>query len=226
MDRKPKLLILSFAIAATAAVNAQVSSCSSDGVPAPRALLERFINADCEHCWKAPQTPEAAAGTLAIDWVTPGARGDDAPLSAVSTLDGVWRLAAVGAKNRTDTSSRFMQKTPAPLKLRVAHGLRVNDYIGTSIELQPAPGGPWKAWLLLVENLPAGSEGSPVERNLVRNSFSAEWPAAAKGATRRYELRPMRVPEGAKFSRLRVVGWIEDSHGKIAAIAQSRCGKE
>lgn len=222
MNRKLPLLLLPLALAA----NAQPSSCSSDGVPAPHALLERFISADCEHCWKAPQTPDAASGTLAIDWVTPGAKGDDAPLSAVSTLDGVWRLAAVGAKNPAETSSRFTQGMPQPpLKLRVAHGLRVNDYIGTSIELQPAPGGPWKVWLLLVENLPAGSEGSPVERNLVRNSFSAEWPAAAKGSTRRYELRPMRVAEGAKFSRLRVVGWIEDSKGKMRAIAESRCGK-
>jgi hypothetical protein len=218
MNKVLSLLILPCAIAAHAQ-----SSCSSDNVPAPRALLERFVNADCANCWSAKQTPEAASGTLAVDWVTPGAKGDDAPLSAAATLDGVWRLAAVGARNPPDASSRFTQRTPPPLKLRVAHGLRVNDYVGTSIEIQPAPGGPWKAWLLLVENLPAGTEGSPVERNLVRNSFSTEWPAAAKGPVRRYELRPMRVPEGAKFSRLRVVGWVEDSHGKIAAIAQSRC---
>jgi hypothetical protein len=220
MKRILPLLGLSLALAA----NAQPSSCSSDGVPAPRALLERFINADCPTCWGAKQAPDAASGTLAIDWVTPGAKGDDAPLSAVATLDGVWRLAAVGAKNPADASSRFTERTPQPLKLRVAHGLRVNDYVGTSIELQPARGGPWKVWLLLVENLPAGTEGSSVERNLVRNSFSVEWPAAAKGTARRYELRPMRVPEGAKFSRLRVVGWLEDAHGKIAAISQSRCG--
>lgn len=222
MDKKLALLILPLALAA----NAQPSSCSSDGMPAPRALLERFINADCATCWSARQTPDAANGTLAIDWVVPGARGDEAPLSAAATLDGVWRQAAVGARTPRDTSTRFTQLTSQRLKLRVAHGLRVNDYIGTSIEIQPAPGGPWKAWLLLVENLPAGSEGSPVERNLVRNSFSTEWPAASKGpAPRRYELRPMRVPEGAKFSRLRMVGWLEDAQGRIAAIAQSRCGQ-
>ena len=72
MNKELALLILPLALAA----NAQPSSCSSDGVPAPRALLERFINADCATCWGAKQTPDAASGTLAIDWVTPGAKGD------------------------------------------------------------------------------------------------------------------------------------------------------
>jgi hypothetical protein len=218
MTKTLPLLILPLAIAA----QAQVSSCSSDGVTAPRALLERFINADCATCWGSRQAPDAASGTLPIDWVTPGARGDDAPLSAASTLDGVWRLAAVGARNPPDTSTRFSQRTGEAPKLRVAHGLRVNDYVGTSIEMAPVAGGPWKAWLLLIENIPAGSEGSPVERNLVRNSFSTEWPA---GKTKRYELRPMRLAEGAKFPRLRVVGWVEDAKGNVHSIVQSRCGK-
>ena len=220
-------LLAAFAILPLAlAAGAQPSSCSSDGVPAPRALLERFVNADCEQCWRDPQAPGASSGTLAIDWVVPGARGDDAPLAAAATSDGTDRLDAVGAKLPAQSSARFTQRTGAPLKLRVAHGLPFNDYIGTSIEMRPTRGGPWKAWLLLVETLPAGSEGSPVERNLVRNAFVADWPAVAKSPLpKRYELRPMQLAEGTRPERLRVVGWIEDAKGRLRAIAQSRCGR-
>jgi hypothetical protein len=110
--------------------------------------------------------------------------------------------------------------------VRVAHGLPINDYIGTSIEMHPPTGGPWKAWLLLVETLPKGTGESAVERNLVRNAFVAEWEPPKKGAGgKRYELRPMRIAEGADIRRLRVIGWLEDSQGRIRAIAQSRCKK-
>lgn len=225
MARLPPLLVGVLALPLAFAASAQPSSCSSDGVPAPRALLERFVNADCERCWKDPQTPEPSSGTLAIDWVVPGSQGDDAPLSAVATSDGTDRLDEIGAKLPAHSSARFTQRTAgAPLKLRVAHGLPFNDYIGTSIEMKPARGGPWKAWLLLVETLPGGSEGSSVERNLVRNAFVADWPAANQlPLPKHYELRPMRVAEGAKVERLRVVGWVEDAKGRIRAIAQSRC---
>lgn len=216
------ILGISLAGATTFAAHAQ-SSCSSDGTKPPAALLERFINADCATCWADKRTPEAASGTLAIDWVTPGSRGDDAPMSAVAALDGQWRLQALGKTEPPQASSVFSQREPiskAAPKLRVAHGLPINDYIGTSIEMQGGGSGPFTVWLLLVEALPAGEEGSVVQRNLVRNSFSIEW----KGpAARRYEIRPMRIAEGVKLSRLRVVGWVEDAAGKVRAIAQSRC---
>jgi hypothetical protein len=218
MKKAPFLILLA---ALALAAQAQPSSCSSDGAPAPAALLERFINADCDQCWRDPQTPDAARGTLAIDWVTPGARGDDAPLAAVASRDGAERLEALGKKAAAQSATQFTPRTGEARKLRVAHGLPFNDYIGTSIEMAPATGGPWKAWLLLVETLPAGAEGSPVERNLVRGAFTTQWTAGPK----RYELRPMRIVEGTKSGRLRVVGWIEDLRGHVHAIAQSRCRK-
>ena len=61
------------------------SSCSSDGQPTPTALFERFINADCETCWRDPSTPIAAPGTLALDWIVPGTLGEDAPLAAATS---------------------------------------------------------------------------------------------------------------------------------------------
>jgi hypothetical protein len=223
MDR---LLLITCLLPVAIAAHAQPSSCSSDGVPQPTALLERFISADCEACWADKLTPEPASGALAIDWVTPGTRGDDAPLAAVATRDASDRLASLGRKEPEPSSSVFTQRTPDARRVRVAHGLPVADYIGASIELKPAGPGPWKAWLLLVETLPAGTEGSPVERNLVRNVFTTDWPASKTPVPRRYDLRPMRIAEGAKPSRLRVVGWVEDANGKIRSIAQSRCGRE
>jgi hypothetical protein len=218
MKKAPLLILL---VAVALAAHAQPSSCSSDGAPVPAALLERFINADCDQCWRNAQTPDAARGTLAIDWVTPGSRGDDAPLAAVASRDGAERLEALGKKAPAQSATQFTQRMGEARRLRVAHGQPFNDYIGTSIEMAPASGGPWKAWLLLVETLPAGAEGSPVERNLVRGAFTTQWTTAPK----RYELRPMRVVEGTKFERLRVVGWIEDARGHVRAIAQSRCRK-
>jgi hypothetical protein len=228
MKKAPPPLAVAVLVSAAIAVSAhaQTSSCSSDGVPPPAALLERFVNADCDHCWTDPQTPDAARGTLAIDWVMPGAKGDDAPLAAVATRDGADRLESLGRKVPADSATQFTQRSGDARKVRVAHGLPINDYIGTSIELPQAAGGPWKAWLLLVETLPAGTEGSPVERNLVRGAFSTQWPRVPKAPVpKRYELRPMRVVEGTKLERLHVVGWVEDERGRIRGIAQSRCGK-
>lgn len=203
------------------------SSCDSDRAARPVALLERFTSADCESCWADAATPKAARGEIAIDWVVPTQRGDDAPLSAVATRDAQWRLDALKrlAPTTQDAQSRGARK--ADRKLRVAHGLAFNGYIGTSMALQPGSGGPWHAWLLLVETLPAGTEGSPVERNLVRNAFQPAWdstrPLSKKEQIRLVESRPMAIPEGARPERLRVVGWVEDSRGQIRAIAQSQC---
>jgi nucleotide-binding universal stress UspA family protein len=203
------------------------SSCSSDGQPRPAALLERFINADCEACWSDSHSPQPAAGELALDWIVPAARGDDAPLSAAATRDALARLQALRRAVPAKSDSARHQVGRGARELRVAHGLAFNGYIGTSIELKPGSGGPWQAWLLLVETIPAGSEGTPVARNLVRNALQPAWDggyALSKQELQRlFESRPMSIPEGAKPARLRVVGWVEDARGRIRAIAQSRC---
>ena len=99
--------------------------------------------------------------------------------------------------------------------------------MGASIELKPGSGGPWQAWLVLVETLPAGTEGSPVARNLVRNALQPAWdgphPLSNKEHLRLFESRPLSIPEGADPRRLQVVGWVQDASGRIRAIARSRC---
>ena len=219
------------------------SYCASDGQPAPTRLTERFISADCAACW-AEAEPRPARGSVALDWIVPGSQGDDAPLSAAAQRDGLARLESLGLPV-PGASATAVQVTPvsraanfARARLRVAHGLPLNDYLGASIELKPVPPAvgtqPWTAWLLLVETIAAGTEGSPVERNLVRNSLVQPWdpaqaapaaepPKSGKPVPRLFESRPMGIPAGAKAERLRVVGWVQDARGKVFAAAQSRC---
>ena len=84
-------------LALLAAAGAQgQSSCASDGVPQPAALVERFISADCESCWSDAETARPGRGELALDWIVPGSRGDDAPLSAAASRDSLARLQALG----------------------------------------------------------------------------------------------------------------------------------
>lgn len=216
---RPALAAVLLALAGCAAAQ---PACSSDGVPAPVALLERFINADCEGCWTDLKVHEPGPAELALDWIVPGSRGEDAPLSAAARDEGLARLAALGRAVPThdDWSQRRRQGRPAPL--RVAHGLPLNGYVGASIELRDAGSGPWRAWLLLVETVPAGSDRTPVERNLVRNALHLRWDGRSTRPTR-FESRPMNIPEGARPERLRVVGLVEDGRGRVRGIAQSRC---
>lgn len=226
MNNLSRLLFFTLLLALAGGLRAQ-SSCSSDGQPQPVGLLERFINADCESCWSDPRTTRPGSGVIALDWIVPGGRGDDAPLSAAASRDAPARLEALGrpVPARAASSHRKVQREPR--RVRVAQGPAFNGYIGASIELTPAGAEPWRAWLLLVETIPAGSEGTPVARNLVRNALQPAWdiakPLSEEEQRRRFEARPLSIPEGAKTERLRVVGWVEDARGRIVAAAQSRC---
>ena len=213
--------LLCTALLAVAAGAQAQPSCSSDRVPQPSGLLERFINADCETCWAEPATSRTRPGELALDWIAPGAKGQDAPLAVAASPDALARLQALGRSRPLPTEQARSERQGRGPALRVAHGLPFNDYMGASIELPDGSGGPWRAWLVLVETLPAGTEGSPVERNLVRNLLQLSWPAAAGPQS---EVRSMRIPEGTHSDRLRVVGWLEDARGVIRAISQSVCG--
>ncbi len=224
---KPKACAAACLLALAAAGALAQSSCSSDGQPRPAGLLERFINADCEPCWRATDTPRPGRGELALDWVLPGSRGDDAPLSTVAVREALARLQALGLARPLQDAAARRKARAGDFRVRVAHGLPFGGYVGTSIELKPGRGGPWQAWLLLVETLPAGTEGSPVERTLVRNVLQLTWdshnPRAASRPGSYYETRPMRIPSGADAARLRVVGWVEDTRGALRGIAASRC---
>ncbi|MDO9403866.1 MAG: hypothetical protein Q7T87_07550 [Polaromonas sp.] len=220
-------------VALLAGTGAQAQSfCASDGQPRPVALLERFINANCADCWTDPATPKAGKGQVALDWVVPGDKGDDAPLSAVAARDGLSRLDALETTVPAAASVVTQRaRGVAGSRLRVAHGLPLAGYLGTSIELKPIPAlarkAPWSAWLALVETLPAGTEGSPVERQLVRNLLQTGWDGRqplTKGDTNRFfDARSMSIAEGVNPERLSVVGWVQDAQGRLLVAAQSRC---
>ena len=111
--------------------------------------------------------------------------------------------------------------TPA---LRLAQGTAFNDYVGASIELSSPGRNGWTAWLLLVERLPAGTEGSPVARNLVRNAFRPDWGRPpARPPARLAETRTMQIREGAQADRLRLVAVLHDGRGRIRAITPTEC---
>ena len=208
------------------------SFCASDGQPRVTQLLERFINADCDTCWQDPATPAAQTGQVALDWVVPGSKGDDAPLSAVATRDAQERLAALRAERPAAASA--VRRTPRGLPatpLRVAHGPAVGGYMGASVTLKPVPkaavGQVWTAWLALVEAVPAGVEGSPVARNLVRNLVQVNWDGRKQLSKNEqlsfFEQRSMSVASNIDPARLRVVGWLDDAKGQLLSVAASQC---
>ena len=210
-------------------------SCNSDGQMPPTTLFERFINADCEACWQDPTTPVPTADALALDWIVPGSQGDDAPLSVAATRDALTRLAELKKASPNTQSSQLVNVAGWPgATLRVAHGPAVSGYLGASIELTLPAGtridAPLQPWLVMVETLPQGFEGSPVSRNLTRNVLQPIWnipvPLQTSEQLNFIEIRPMNIPQGANPERLRVVGWLQDANGRVLLAAESSCPSE
>lgn len=198
--------------------------CTSDEVVQSPALLERFINADCADCWRDPATPRPDRGALALDWIIPARTGADAPLAVVASDDALERLATLRHAAPGKAGAVTSRREGEALPLRLAQGAAFNDYVGASVELKDPPREPWRAWLLLVESLPAGTEGSPVARNLVRNVFRTDWGNVMRRTPGRLaETRAMQIHAGAKPERLRLVGVLHDGRGRIRAITQTEC---
>jgi hypothetical protein len=187
-----------------------------------------FINRGPER--KRRSTGSAADRTLALDWIVPGRLGDDAPLSAAASRDALARLQTL---RRPAPRTQLAVSTPVAGRggatVRVAHGVALGGYIGASIEARRPPSDrqPATAVLLLVETIAAGSDGTPIERNLVRNMLQAPWNGDSSLQKQKQiswlERRPLSIPEGADPQRLRVVGWLQDERGRLLAAAQSAC---
>jgi hypothetical protein len=220
-----RITFLTLCLACCAAVQAQ-SFCSSDGQPLPAALLERFVSADCEACWNSPDdAAPVPARTLVLDWIVPGKGGDDAPLSAAASRDALLRLEALALATGSSTAHSAVVMDSNRSRLRVAHGLPLADYVGASIEWTSAGAGPWTGTLLLVQEIPAGTQGTPIARHLVRNMLQIIWSAhpPAPKPERFFDSRPMNLPASTPMEQLRVVGWVQDTTGKLVTLAQSAC---
>ena len=198
--------------------------CTSDDVPATSTLVERFISADCPACWRDRATLKPAADTLVLDWIVPGAKADGAPLASAASEEAMERLAWLRRRTPATLETVNGRRGGPPVHLRIAHGETFNDYVGVSIELADAGSGAWHAWLLLVEQIPAGADGTPVARNLVRKVFRPEaWSKAGRGSGPLAETRSMQVPIAIPRERVRLVAVLQDGRGRIRAIARTEC---
>ena len=195
--------------------------CTSDEVPPVGTLVERFTRADCLACWRDGAGPRPAADTLVLDWVLPG-RGAGGTAIAASD-DALERLDWLRQRAPSRATVVTSRREGAPVPLRIAHGDAFNDYVGTSMELEAAGREAWHAWLLLVEKMPAGADGSPVPRVVVRKVFRPDWQRADRGAGALAETRSMQLPARSRPERLRLVAVLQDGRGRIRAITQTEC---
>lgn len=197
--------------------------CTSDEVPPVATLVERFIRADCLPCWRERTAPAPGADTLVLDWIVPGPQAGGAAPARAASEDAIERLKWLRRPAPATMDTVTSRREGKPLNLRIAHGEAFNDYIGTSMELQQAGGQAWQAWLLLVERLPAGADGSPEARNVVRKVFRPDWQRGERGPGGLEETRSMQVPVWMRPERVRLVSVLQDGQGRIRAITQTDC---
>lgn len=197
------------------------AACSSEGVRSPDAVLERFISADCADCWTDAATPKAGRSDLAIDWILPGRGADTAPLAQAARVEAAERLQALRRAAPSRSVTLRSVRTPGPARMQVALGQPVSDYAGVLVEVDGIRRA-HRAWVLLVEELPAGTEGSPVVRRLVRGAFQVQALRTQEGKAWN-QLRSMQLAEGVQPDRLRVIGLLEDARGRLVAAVRSRC---
>ena len=198
--------------------------------PAPQAAVQEvFTAADCALCWSAASLPPGAPGWR-LDWITPAAT--DAPLAAAALAEAAERAARARA-------APAVAGRPTALRLQVAAGPAWNGYFGLQMTLQHARAGSLRAglpagssaWLALVEWLPAGTEGSPMARALVRSvagPLPLDSPAAGPSLPQPQpqpitHLRALRWPDSARPERLQARAWIESATGQILLMAADRC---
>ena len=242
-------LILGAGLCALAAAQATAAPAITPAItpaacPPPQApALERLYSADCADCWgqAAPGSAPAATGRWLFDWIVPGAA--DAPLAAGALAEAAERLQRLPADSASTAPGALPREVASPPRnklnlrgllmppLRVVSGPAWNGYFGLQMTLQQARAGSNRAglpagstaWLALVELLPAGSEGSPVPRALVRSvagPLPLTEPAPGDSAS---HLRALRWPDGARPDRLQARAWIEAPTGQVLLMAADRC---
>ena len=235
LGRTSTQMCLCFAAWLIAPLAHSQGACSSDDQPAPTTLFERFINADCDACWRDPSTPAAPPKAVVLDWIVPSNQGEDAALAAAASSDALARLASLQQTRPTTQSQHSQAVANWPgLTLRVAHGPAVNNYVGMSVALTlPANttlAWPLSGWVLLVENLPSGTEDSPLPRNLVRNALQPLWNKGQALSNQESisldDFRAMSLPEGTRPNRMQLLGWVQDAQGQVMVAAGSLCPKE
>jgi hypothetical protein len=202
---------------------AALALCTSDEAPPVATLVERFIRADCPACGRDRSGPRPAPDALVLDWIVPGPKADGAGLPAAPSDAALERLDWLRRRTPAAMDTETSKREGPPANLRIAHGAVFNDYVGTSMELKDAGREVWHAWLLLVEKIPAGADGSPLPRNVVRKVFRPEWQRGERGPGGLEETRSMQVPAWMRPERVWLVAVLQDGRGRIRAITQTDC---
>jgi hypothetical protein len=216
------------------AAPAQRSACP----PAQAATLERLFSADCADCWSAPASPVApgAPGTAKpgpatwrFDWITPGT--DGAPLVAGALPEAADRVARLGlalpGTSQTLQQSRAALPPLAGLRIKTSSGPAWQGYFGVQLTMQTSPRTALPAgstaWLALVEQVSAGSDGTPIARSLLRSVAGPLPLATLQPGKPLTHLRALRWPASAEPTRLQARAWIEGPDGRLLAVAADAC---
>ena len=225
VHRALRLLLCGALAIAGAGGTVAAANCPKTSMPA--ALLERFTPADCEACWQSatPQDPPAsqARRVMVLDWIVPAA--DTAPMAAAALPEASERAGRLAA-NQTLSRQTPLARNGA-LRLRIADGPAWNGYIGLQLTVRRVGKLPADAvaYAALVERVPAGSEGTPVARQLVRTLVGPLSLQELAAQATIHHFRAVRVPEGSRGDRLGSVAWVADANGKPIAATQSPSGE-
>jgi hypothetical protein len=194
--------------------------------PAHAAVLERFIGAECTACWTDASTSGAPPGEWLLDWIVPSSRGDDAPLSPAAPSEATGRARRTlntGVDDARTVVHRTAARAASRAQFAVASGPAFNGYFGVQLDGRGRWPAGTSAWVALVESVAAGTDGTPVPRQLVRTVAGPFQPAELRSGKPWRVLQAMRWPETAKPERLRARAWLESADGRIVAMAGERC---
>ena len=135
-------------------------------------------------------------------------------------------LAAPGLSQTLQRSS-VAAPPLAGLRIKASSGPAWQGYFGVQLTLQTSPRTALPtgstAWLALVEQVDAGSDGTPVARSLLRSVAGPLPLSTLQPGKPMTHLRALRWPTSAEPTRLQARAWIEGPDGRLLAVAADAC---
>jgi hypothetical protein len=194
-------------------------------------FIERFVPARCIACWQtAPPMPAGPAGAssgtaFVLDWVVPDATVSEGVLGRAALAEAVDRAATVSEPLRNDETLTRTEPLPARTSLHVeaSNGPAVNGYIGLRFgaryESERRLPPDLRGYLALVEPMPPGSDGSAVERRVVRAIVGPLFVDSLSTGLAVTHLRAVRLPTTSRPENLTAAAWLETAHGRVLAVS-------
>jgi len=229
--------------AATAAVTeafiaADCTACwGAPAGPAPaQPAAPRHANAAA---WRLDWITPAGTGADMATAALPEAAERQARVAASATAASATTAMATTMATTTTTATATLPTAPlgsaAPAAkahpaprgwvIEAQSGPAWHQYLGLQFGLRPKAGAAAlpagsSGWLALVEEVPAGTEGTAQTRWLVR-AVAGPLPLAARRATT--HLQAFRLPDSSRADRLVARAWVESAEGRILWMASDRC---